>query len=70
MIKKQSQIGCQRVKVGRRGIDFYETFVLVVRLEVIHILLTFASHVSIRLFQMDVNCSFLNGYLNEELYVK
>ena len=40
------------------------------RLEVIGILLTFASHMDIKLFQMDVKCGFLNGFLNEEVYIK
>jgi len=49
-----------------KGIDFDETFAPVARLEAIHILLAFASHISIKLFQMDVKCAFLNGFLNEK----
>ena len=51
------------------GIDYEETFFLVVRLEAIRILLAFASFKRIKLYQMDVKCVFLNGYLNEEVYV-
>jgi len=34
------------------------------------ILLAFASHMNIRLYQMDVKYAFLNGYLQEEVYVE
>jgi len=43
------------------GIDFDETFAPVAHLEVIRILLAFASYMSIKLYQMDVKCTFLNG---------
>ena len=51
------------------GIDYEETFAPVAKLEAIRILLAFASHKRIKLYQMDVKCAFLNGYLNEEVYV-
>ena len=43
------------------GIDFDETFAPVAHLEVIRILLAFASYMSIKLYQTDVKCTFLNG---------
>lgn len=52
------------------GIDFDETFSLVARLEVIRLLLAYACLLNFHLFQMDVNSVFLNGYINEEVYVK
>jgi len=51
------------------GIDFDETFAPVARLESIRILFAIACHFKIKLFQMDVKSAFLNGYLNEEVYV-
>ena len=47
-----------------------ETFVSVARLEYIRIMLDFASYMNIKLYQLDVKCAFLNGYLQEEVYVK
>ena len=43
------------------GIDFDETFAPVARLEAICILLAYANHHSILLYQMDVKSAFLNG---------
>ncbi|CAM8886714.1 unnamed protein product [Rhodiola kirilowii] len=51
------------------GIDFDETFAPVARLEAIRLLLALACHLKFRLFQMDVKSAFLNGVLNEEVYV-
>ncbi|CAM8902599.1 unnamed protein product [Rhodiola kirilowii] len=51
------------------GIDFEETFAPVARLEAIRLLLALACHLKFRLFQMDVKSAFLNGFLNEEVYV-
>ena len=51
------------------GIDFDETFAPVARLEAICILLPYANHHNIILQQMDVKSAFLNGKLEEEVYV-
>ena len=51
------------------GIDFDETFAPVARLEAIRILLGYANHHNIILYQMDVKSAFLNGKLEEEVYV-
>ena len=52
------------------GIDFDETFARVARLEAIRISLAFTSYMNNKLYQMDVKCAFLNGYLQEEVYVE
>ncbi|CAM8943933.1 unnamed protein product [Rhodiola kirilowii] len=51
------------------GVDFDETFAPVARLEAIRLLLALACHLKFKLFQMDVKSDFLNGVLNEEVYV-
>ena len=40
------------------------------RLESIRILLAFAASKGFKLFQMDVKSAFLNGFIEEEVYVK
>ena len=51
------------------GLDFGETFAPVARLEAIRILLAYASHHEMKLYQMDVKSAFLNGFINELVYV-
>ncbi|GJW96457.1 retrovirus-related pol polyprotein from transposon TNT 1-94 [Tanacetum coccineum] len=51
------------------GIDFEESFAPVVRLEAIRIFLVFAAHMNMVVYQMDVKTVFLNGNLQEEVYV-
>jgi hypothetical protein len=52
------------------GIDYEETFVPLARLEATRILLAFSVAKGFKLYQMDVKSAFLNGFLNEEVYVK
>ncbi|GKD70593.1 retrovirus-related pol polyprotein from transposon TNT 1-94, partial [Tanacetum coccineum] len=51
-----------------KGIDFKESFALVVRLEVVRIFLVFTAHMNMTVYQMDVKTTFLNGILREEVY--
>ena len=46
-----------------------ETFAPIARLEAIRILLVYASHHEMKLYQMDVKSAFLNGFINELVYV-
>ena len=59
-----SQGFCQK-----EGIDFEETFAPVARLEAIRIFLAFAASKGFKVFQMDVKSAFLNGFIEEEVYV-
>jgi hypothetical protein len=52
------------------GLDFGETYAPVARLESICILLAYATHHYFKLHQMDVKSAFLNGPLQEEVYVE
>ncbi|GKD45147.1 copia protein [Tanacetum coccineum] len=53
----------------QEGIDFDETYAPVARLESIRILLAYSCAHDFKLFQMDVKSAFLNGFINEEVYV-
>jgi hypothetical protein len=52
------------------GLDFDEIFAPISRLESIHILLNCATHYCFKLYQMDVKSTFLNGPIEEEVYVE
>jgi len=51
------------------GIDFDETYAPVARLEAVRLFLAYACICNFKLSQMDVISAFLNGFLNEDVYV-
>jgi len=55
-----------KVKVG---IDFYETFSLIVKATTIHTILALAVHYQWSLHLLDVSNAFLHGSLNEDIYM-
>ena len=52
------------------GMDYGETYAPVARLEAIRILLAYANHHDITLYQMDIKSAFLNDEIEEEVYAK
>ncbi|KAJ9561948.1 hypothetical protein OSB04_007108 [Centaurea solstitialis] len=54
----------------QEGIDYDETFAPVARIEAIRIFLTYAAHKNMTVYWMGVKCAFLNGVLQEEVYVE
>ena len=53
----------------KEGIDYVETFSLVVRFDSIRIILAIVAHLDLELHQMDVKIAFLNGGLDKEIYM-
>ena len=54
----------------RQGVDYEETFSPVAMLKSIRILLAIAAHLDYEVWQMDVKTAFLNGYIEEEIYME
>jgi hypothetical protein len=54
----------------KEGVHYEETFAPVACLEAIRILLAFSVAKGFKLHQMDVKSAFLNGVLEEEVYVR
>ena len=53
----------------KEGINYDETFWPVAMLKSIRILLSIAAHYDYEIWQMDVKIAFLNGNLDEEIYM-
>ncbi|GJW20017.1 retrovirus-related pol polyprotein from transposon TNT 1-94 [Tanacetum coccineum] len=66
--RKKARLVAQGYNQQER-IDFDETYAPVARLECIRILLAYTCAHDFKLFQMDVKCAFINGFIKEELYV-
>nr|GEZ12306.1 retrovirus-related Pol polyprotein from transposon TNT 1-94 [Tanacetum cinerariifolium] len=53
----------------KEGVDFEESFAYIARLEAVRLFITYATHKSFTIYQMDVKTAFLYGPLKEEVYV-
>ncbi|GJW59596.1 zinc finger, CCHC-type containing protein [Tanacetum coccineum] len=54
----------------KEGIDFYDTYAFVARISTIRLLLALTAIHDLVIHQIDVKTAFLNGNLNEEIYMK
>ena len=52
------------------GLDFGETFSPIARMERVRNLLAYVSYKGFKVYQMDVKSAFLNGILEEEIYIE
>lgn len=52
------------------GVDYSDTFLLVAKLKTIILLLATTMQKRWNMFQLDVKSTFLNGVLQEEIYMK
>ena len=69
---EDGQVVCNKARLVAQGytqvegMDYGETYAPVARLESIRILLAYANHHNITLYQMDIKSAFLNGEIEEE----
>ncbi|XP_074337415.1 uncharacterized protein LOC141674603 [Apium graveolens] len=54
----------------KEGIDYFDTYAPVARISTIRLLIALASIHNLVIHQMDVKTAFLNGELDEEIYIK
>ncbi|KAG8472893.1 hypothetical protein CXB51_034862 [Gossypium anomalum] len=52
------------------GLDYFETYAPVARLDTIRLIVGLAAHMQWNVYQLDVKSAFLNGILEEEIYVE
>nr|GEX71609.1 retrovirus-related Pol polyprotein from transposon TNT 1-94 [Tanacetum cinerariifolium] len=68
VLKNKARLVAQEFR-QEEGIDFEESFTLVVRIEAIRIFVANTANKNMMIFQMDVEMTFLNGKLKKEVYV-
>lgn len=74
--KPISEIGLFKARLVAKGynqkpsIDYFEVFSHVARLDTIRILISISPQNSWKIHQMDVNYAFINGNLEEEVYIE
>ena len=69
-IKRQKARLVAKGFTQRVGIDYKETFSLVSKKDSLQITMALVAHFDFDLRQMDVKTTFLNGNLEEEVYMK
>ena len=67
--RKKARLVCKGYS-QEEGIDQGETFTLAARLEGVRTLLAYAAHRRFKVYQMDVKSAFLNGIIDEEVYIE
>ena len=55
---------------AQEGLDYGETFSLVARMEGVGTFLAYVAYKEFKVYQMDVKSTFLNGILEEEVYIE
>ena len=53
----------------KEGVDYEETFSSVMRFAFVQLILAIVVNLKLELYQMDVKTTFLNGELDEEIYM-
>jgi hypothetical protein len=53
----------------KEGVDYEEIFSPVVRFASVRLILAIVANLNLELYQMDIKTAFLNGKLNEEIYM-
>eukprot|EP00253_Pinus_taeda_P002528 PITA_02528 len=69
VIRNNARLVCKGY-AQQEGVDFEETFAPIARLESIRMFLAISSFQKFKVYQMDVKSSFLNGELEEEVYIE
>ena len=54
----------------KEGLDYFDTYSPVTRITSIRMLIALAAVHDLKIHQMDVNTTFLNGELEEEIYME
>ena len=69
VVRNKARLVCKGYS-QQEGIDYEETYALVARIEAVRLSLAYATHKKFKVYQMDVKSTFLNGELEEEVYIE
>ena len=69
VIRNKSRLVCKGYSQVE-GLDYDETFAPVARMEAIRMFLAFSCYHDFKVYQMDVKSAFLNGDLEEEVFME
>ncbi|PKI48111.1 hypothetical protein CRG98_031473, partial [Punica granatum] len=59
----------RKIGADRKGVDYEETFLPVAMLKSIRIMLAIAAHYDYEVWQMDIKTAFLNGLIEEDIFM-
>ena len=69
VVRNKERLVCKGYS-QQEGIDQEETYALVARIDVVRLFLAYAKQKTFKVYQMDVKSTFLNGKLEEEVYIE
>ena len=69
VVRNKERLVCKGFS-QQEGIDYDKTYPLVARIEEVRLILTYTTQKIFKVYQMDVKSEFLNGELEEEVYIK
>ena len=69
VIRNKARLVCKGYS-QREGKDYEKTYAPVARMEAVRMFLAYAANKNFKVYQMDVKSAFLNGELEEEVYIE
>ena len=54
----------------KHGVDYDEVYATIARMDTIRLLISLATHMKWKIYQLDVKSAFLNGYLEEKAFIE
>ena len=69
VIRNKARLVCKGYS-QQEGIDYEETYAPVARMEVVKMFFAYVEYKKFKVYQTDVKSAFLNGELEEEVYIE